>query len=313
MSTSENALSNGEMRESSSEQDTPSTEQQAFTPLSTPKPMSKEQETQAVAELLGLVENQVSTTERGQPKGVTDQDAPPPSADSDGEPIAEPVEPEQPRPPKTLKEAAQALNIDAEALYEVEIGTGDGEKVKLGELKDAWQGRHEAERESAERAAALDSRETAIIAEQRMWGELGENLAAALTPENLQQLKQTLEAKDIQERRRMVQIMPEFDDPQVFSQFRTDAVELLGKYGYKPHEVVIGDHRQIQLIRDFIRANKRLEVLSLHKPTRQTPDTSRTRGRSAPQSNTSKLVQKAKQSSSTADKIAGVAALIQGS
>lgn len=146
---------------------------------------------------------------------------------------------------------------DPEEFYKTEITTGDGEKVTIGALKDAYQSQQATARETAKRAVALDERESALYLDQQLINTLG----TAPTPAAVQQYQQRLVERDTRERSSLLAAMPELKDAPVFEAFRKDVVDRLGKYGIRPNEVVINDHRQLLIVRDLIRAEARIKAL----------------------------------------------------
>lgn len=211
--------------------------------------------------------------------------------------------------PRTFKEIAEKLGMTPEEVYKMALTTGDGEEVTLGALKDAYVSQETARRETVQREVDLDARETAITQSQRLWSQLGDQLGKVLPPDAMQQLTDHLQQTDERERRTLMQMAPELQDETKLQQFRDDVVETLGQYGYKPHEVVIGDHRQALVIRDLIRAQKRLKALSEYQPE-QSPPRSKRGTQPAPQSQ-AKIINKARRGNE-ADKTAAVSAILKG-
>lgn len=213
--------------------------------------------------------------------------------------------------PKTMAEAAERLGIEAKDLYKLSITTGDGDTVSIGDLKDAHQNRLAAEQETAKREVALDQRETAITADQRIWAEMGDQLAQILTPQVRQQLAERMSERESAERRKLLQALPEMQDEAKFDQFRSDVVDTLGKYGYKPHEIVVGDHRQLIVLRDLIRLQHRVDQLSKFQPEPLMPRQSKPQGRGNPTSRAQAALNKAK-GGTEAHKVDAVAQLLKG-
>lgn len=266
-------------------------------PETPPARMSDAEQAKAVAELLN---GETPPAQTGEDPGDPDLEDPAPEA-KDAAPA-----------PKTITDAAERLGIEPADLYGLEISTGDGETITLGKLKDAHQDRQTASRETAERQAALDARETGLIADQQLWAQLGETLTKALPPEQLQRLQSSQQAKHEHEHQMMVQTMPELQDTAKMDQFRLDVVDALKNYGYQPHEITVGDHRQLLVIRDLIRAKKRLKELSEFKPAQKAPKAQPGKGRGTMPSRRDALVGRAQRSGSEGDKVAAVAALLNG-
>ena len=113
--------------------------------------------------------------------------------------------------PKSLKELAERLEIDAAELYGLEIGTGDGESVTLGAMKDAWQTRAAAEQETADRAAELDGREAEIIADRQAWITAAEY--GKIPKDAVNGVRELMSDHRQREERILLQLRPELSDP----------------------------------------------------------------------------------------------------
>jgi hypothetical protein len=203
---------------------------------------------------------------------------------------------------------AKRLDIPVEDVYGMQITTGDGEKVSLGSLKDAWQDRQEAARETAKREAGLDQRESAILANQRLWSKVAGDLAGKLSPETMNGLREQAQQMERQERQRMLQAMPELNDEASFANWREKLVTVLGGYGFRPAEMVITDHRMLLIMRDLMRTNERLAKLMSYSPSKEPPKAAQTQGRSTPSN--SKALAKRARNGTDSDKVAAVSALL---
>jgi len=254
-------------------------------------------------------EQTASPTSEAAPDGVPDEPgdaAGPVSADEgEGEGLEAPL-----GKPATLKEAAEKLGMSAEDVYKLALTTGDGGSVTLGELKDAYVSQETARRETAKREADLDQRETAITRSQQLWAQLGDQLGQVIPEDARQQLAAHLDETNAREQRMLLQVAPELQDETQLNRFREDVVETLAQYGYRPQEIAIGDHRQALVLRDLIRAKKRLKALEDYKPDRK-PPRAKAAGRGAPASSNAKIVERARRGTE-ADKVAGVSALLKG-
>ena len=248
-------------------------------------------------------------------------DEPAPPADTgplsgDGEPVEGggegEGEAEGDKPPELgrLDELAAKLDMPLEKVYDLELTTGDGEAVKLGDLKDAWQDRESAARETVQRSAALDTRETEIMAEATLWGQLGQHFQQVLPEGAKAELARRQEAKQARERNMLMDAIPEFQDPAKFAAFRDDAVEALSAYGFKPHELTINDHRLLVVLRDFTRNKARLDKLLSFDPKAAKPDADRPSRRTSQRSVDKRALQRAATGSET-DKVDAIARLIK--
>lgn len=216
----------------------------------------------------------------------------------------------QPAAPTSLAELAQKLDMDPESLYAVEVKAGDGSTATLGDLKDAWQQRETAARETAARAAELDQRESALIADQRIFAEMGDQLAQALSPETRTQLQQHLEQRTERERQAMLRTMPELAEPEAMSAFKADVTQALERYGFRPAEMQITDHRHLHILRDLIRLEKRMAQLQKWKPDAKPTKSAQPRKADAG-AKAAQVMQRARRGSE-ADKVAGVAQILKG-
>jgi hypothetical protein len=212
--------------------------------------------------------------------GEGDDPAAPGSPDSTDPPAVEEGETGVPPSPvsPTLSDIAEKLGVEASALYDMEITTGDGEAVKLGKLKDAWQDRTTAERESAERAASLDQREASVIADQQLFSLLAQE--GVVPQQTLDRARDYLARRQSAETEKLMALVPELRDEAKLDIFRTGMVETLGKMGYRPNEIVLDDHRQVLVIRRLMQLEKENEALKkAAKPA--APKAGRPQGRSA--------------------------------
>jgi hypothetical protein len=213
---------------------------------------------------------------------------------------------------KSLSDLAEHLDASPEELYKLELTTGDGETVKLGDLKDAWQQRQQAARESARRDSGLDEREAALRAEQALW----EPVLRELNDKLPQEFKARLRGRDQQqlerERTRLLDAAPELADQTQFQAWRGEVVGFLAGYGYSPQEMAITDHRMLVILRDHMRLKARLEKLMAYEPGQQPPKPSRPQGRQPAQSRARQLVETARRSGREQDKLAAIAGLIDG-
>lgn len=200
----------------------------------------------------------------------------PHGGDDDGDEDEEGGASERVAAPKTLDQLRDALQLDDAALYGIEVTTGDGETVKLGALKDAYQDRQKAARETAKREAALDVREAALVNDQQLWQQIGNELGASVKPETLNTLKGRMQQHAVREQEALLTAMPELRDEAVFKNWRGEVVKFLHEgYGFKPQELVITDHRILVVMRDFMRTKARLDKLLSYEPDAKAPGSKR--------------------------------------
>jgi hypothetical protein len=206
---------------------------------------------------------------RGEPEpdaGVSDEADPPADA-------ANP--PTKGRPPKSLTDAAKALGLDPEALYELEVplkGKGKEQVVKkLGELKDyfAEQDSHRLDRLDWEESR---SREQGAIARER--AELLELMSAIppdkLNTEVLNKVRNKMDAHVKQERRRTLEAIPEWEDESSRTTDLAGIAEHLADYGFPASALQgITDHRMIRYMRDnWLRKSRLQAALDKVRPVR---------------------------------------------
>lgn len=219
--------------------------------------------------------------------------------------------------PRTLKDAADRLGVEPDRLYDLEVTTGDGETVSLGELKDAWQDRAAAERETAQRSDAIDERETALSRDAQRLGQMVQELARTVGPQRLGQVAQLQEqhAQQVraQERELMLHVLPELRDAARLDAFREELVEGLGAYGFTARDLDISDHRLVWFARDALRAMRKLkELRAAPDPVpSKPPKARRPRGRGDDGGAKAAAVRRA-QGGNEADKLRGVSALLSG-
>lgn len=211
--------------------------------------------------------------------------------------------------PMTLAEAATKLGIEPAELYDLAITTGDGETVTLGDLKDAYQNRTAAQRESAEREAALDSREAQVIADQQVWSVLA--ATGQLPRGTLEAARNYLADHNSRQTDILMQLVPELQDDAKLDNFRRDMVRVLGEVGLKPQEIALSDHRQALFIRRYIQMERELKALKdASRP--QPPKAGKPNGRGQRSDPRSAIVNRARNGTET-DKVAAVGHLLRGS
>lgn len=213
--------------------------------------------------------------------------------------------------PSTLTDLAEQLGMDADEAYKITITTGDGEAVSLGDLKDAYQSREADARESAKRGQSLDERESALIADNSFLSEIAQEIKGLMKPDTLEKVTDRLQRNEAQERQKLMAAMPELVDDDVAKNFKTQFAETLLKYGYKPNELHITDHRQVLIVRDLMRTKARLQKLLDFKPDAKPPRAAKPNGRGGNANRQSQLIAAAKKGHE-GDKVAAISHLIKG-
>jgi len=248
----------------------------------------------------------------------------PPRADPGGDELEERYqealrergeEPEEKPGPASAKDALEALiATDKAAAYDVAIfNTGDGEPVTLGQLKDAWQDRETATRETVAKAAALDARESEILAHQTLISEMGDAIETHIPPELVSQYASRMQAEAGRERRKALETMPELADPTVYEAFRNEAAEYVKQFGYRPEELVIRDHRMLRVLKQAMNDRKRLQKLLDFKPAHKAPASLKQSARRGDGGGeTQQAIERAKKTGSQGDQLAAISKLIGG-
>jgi hypothetical protein len=108
----------------------------------------------------------------------------------------------------------------------------------------------------------LDRRETTMRDDLSFLAMIEGDVAAKLSPPVMQAMVQRREAREAREKEAMYRAMPELADAAKLDQFRSATVETLSRYGFRPAEMVITDHRLLLVIRDLQRAENRLARLT---------------------------------------------------
>jgi len=276
-------------------------------------PRKAKSDAEAAAEVAALLRGDAPPEATGEPQADAEgvEGAEPPESGEGPQEAAQEATGEQGRP-ETFEEAAKMLGFKPKELYDLPVNTGDGETVTVGELKDAYQVRkpiEQAARENVERAVQLDERESVLTDKQTVWDELGDELNKVLPPQAQKKMFDHMVERLQHEDKLLKRAIPELQDPQTFKAFIGDVRDALGKYGYAEHELSIRDHRQLVIMRDFMRMKKRLDDLAKYKPT-HTPPKQQARGRGPAPDKKQQALQRA-QRGSEADKLAAVSALIQ--
>jgi hypothetical protein len=186
---------------------------------------------------------------------------------------------QQERRLSTLQDVAKALGTNSAKMYDVQIPMGQGEEPRtLGELKDAFRDRTGWQQEFAQREQQLTAREVEAARVQQDLAYLQDEILAKVPPERLKQMEQRQEAQLRLEGVMLQQKVPEFREQNYFNAWREQAVEFTGKFGFKPHELVIQDHRLVHMLHYTMSLEKKLERLARIEPVRTAPPKRKTSG-----------------------------------
>lgn len=213
----------------------------------------------------------------------------------------------------SIKDLATQLGTTPKKLYEsLQITTGDGEVLSLGEVKDRITTQEAATREIVQRENSLNERESAILQNMQVLQAVYSDLEGKLSPQTVQRLQAQRKQKEDAERRLMLGAMPELQDPAKLDQFRQDVAETMSKYGFRPNELVIQDHRIALAIKDLIQTKRQLDKLMAFDPEAQAapPRSQRPQGRRKLPNQVDQAISNAR-NGTQADKVAGVSAVLR--
>lgn len=209
--------------------------------------------------------------------------------------------------PQSIKGLAEKLGVEPAELYKLEFSTGDGESATLGQLKDSYQERAAAERETAERSAALDAREAGLATDIQQLALL--DAMRVVPPDVRNKATQHLQQMAVQHYQEFLALSPDLQDEGARAAYEKEAVNLLADYGIAPAQFgvrTVGMHR---LVRDALRWKK--TVAKLTAPKAKEPPKPVKPNRAPPRSE-HRAVAQAKRTGRHDDQIAAVASLISG-
>jgi len=226
-----------------------------------------------------LMENEGDGQDASEEQQPQDSDS---ARDAQAEPGSEESEPGEESEPRqdseesrrltTLQDAAKALGTNAAKMYDLQIPMGHGEEpVTLGELKDAFRDRGGWQQEFAQREQQITAREVENARVQQDLAYLQEEVLANVPPERLKEMEHRQEAQLRLEGVMLQQKVPEFREQNYFNKWREDAVEFTSKFGFKPHELVIQDHRLVHMLHHMMGLERKLERLARLEPVRTDP------------------------------------------
>ena len=187
---------------------------------------------------------------------------------------------ENPKPSK-FNDLAETLGMDLKDLYKLEVSqAADGTPVTIETLKDF----HAKQEDTTLREIEFEERRTQQESQlMQAQEELRELMAAlpekAIKPEVLQKVRDKHDAQVQLERRRTLEVIPEWQDEARRTSEIEGMAEHLKQYGYPVNYLErVADHRQIKYIRDNWqreqRIRKALERVKAGKPnptSRQKP------------------------------------------
>lgn len=183
--------------------------------------------------------------------------------------------------PTNFNDLAEKLGLKLDDLYKLEIAQAeDGTPVSIEKIKDQYVKQVDFSIREIDFEERKTQQETEIIQAQE---ELRELMAAlpekAIKPEVLQKVRAKHEAQATIERRRTLEVIPEWQDEKTRTADLEGMSEHMKQYGYPVNHLErVADHRQIKYIRDNwqreLRIRKALAAVRAAKPnptTRQKP------------------------------------------
>jgi len=213
------------------------------------------------------------------------------------EPQAEPeAEPEQEAAPEPVKPS-----ID----YAQEVPLQSGDKVTLGELKDYYQAQASATLELQEREQSLTK--------QR--GDIEHLLSTlqALPPEIVAKAQDDIKAQLQTEHVRMLEAIPAWKDQAAFEKGRGAIHALAAEYGVERIIGQVSDHRLVKMLHDYATLKAAVKAAGSNvKPIRSSDPKARAASPNSASGETEALIQKAKQTGQSADRMAAISKLIRG-
>lgn len=186
---------------------------------------------------------------------------------------------EEPKPTK-FNDLAGKLGLELDDLYKLEVSQAeDGTPVTVENLKDYYGKQADLSLREIEFEERRTKTEADLMQAQQ---ELRELMAAlpekAIKPEVLQKVRDKHDAQMKLERKRTLEVIPEWSDEKKRTADLEGMSEHLKQYGYPTdHLERVADHRQIKYIRDNYlreqRIRKALEAVRAGKPNPTKPST----------------------------------------
>lgn len=219
---------------------------------------------------------QPAPTELGQLADLLIEDETPTDAGASGE-----SDGSQPDKPTKFNDLAGTAGLELDALYKLEVSqAADGTPVTVENLKDHYARQGDVTLRELEFEERRTAQEAQLLQAQEELRELMDSLPEqAVKPEVLQKVRARHEAQMQTERRRMLEVIPDWQDDATRTQDVEGMAEHMQQYGYPVDYLErVADHRQMKYIRDNWlrekRIRKALEQVRAGKPnptTKQKP------------------------------------------
>jgi len=165
--------------------------------------------------------------------------------------------------PTKFNDLAGKLGMELDDLYKLEVAQAeDGTPVTIENLKD----NHSKQEDFSLREIEFEERRTTQEAElMQAQEELRELMAAlpekAIRPEVLQKVREKHDAQLTLERKRTLEVIPDWQDSETRTADIEGMAEHLKQYGYAGNYLErVADHRQIKYIRDNWQREQRIRT-----------------------------------------------------
>lgn len=183
--------------------------------------------------------------------------------------------------PSKFNDLADTLGMELQDLYKLEVSQAeDGSPVTIENLKDYYARQEDTTLRELEFEERRTQQESELLQAQEELRELMSALPEkAIRPEVLEKVRAKHAAQLQLERKRTLEVIPDWQDEKRRTADIQGMAEHLQQYGYPVNHLErIADHRQIKYIRDNwqreLRIRKALEAVKAGKPnptTRQKP------------------------------------------
>lgn len=188
--------------------------------------------------------------------------------------------------PTKFNDLAGKLGIELDDLYKLEVSQAeDGKVITVETLKDYYAEQADYSMREIEFEERKTQSESEIMQAQE---EIRELMAAlpekAIKPEVLQKVRAKHEAQATLERRRTLEVIPDWQDAKIRTADLEGMSEHMKQYGYPVNHLErIADHRQIKYIRDNWQREQRIrKALAAVQSGKPNPTTKQKPGKKAP-------------------------------
>lgn len=127
--------------------------------------------------------------------------------------------------------------------YDQKIPMPNGESVSIGELKDAWQ-------QQTDKTLEFIERENALKSEMSLLHSVAESLEG-LPAEQKQQLIESRKAEVDRENKLVMQVIPEWSNPETLKADYQNIMDLAASYGAVDSVKAVFDHKLVNILNDY--------------------------------------------------------------